>query len=73
VTKTLTIIGCGIHDIPAFYAEINRVFMAGEDWTLGESLDGLDDMPEATMVPLKDASRSRLCGRTLRLPVAAWA
>lgn len=24
--------------------EINRVFMAGEDWTLGESLDGLDDM-----------------------------
>lgn len=44
MTKTLTIIGCGIHDIPAFYAEINRVFMAGEDWTLGESLDGLDDM-----------------------------
>jgi hypothetical protein len=44
VTKTLTIIGRGIHDIPAFYAEINRVFMAGEDWTLGESLDGLDDM-----------------------------
>ena len=44
MTRTLTIIGCGIHDIPAFYAEINRVFMAGEDWTLGESLDGLDDM-----------------------------
>ncbi|RZM35191.1 MAG: ribonuclease inhibitor [Sphingomonas sp.] len=44
MTKTLTIIGCGIHDIASFYAEINRVFMAGEDWRLGESLDGLDDM-----------------------------
>jgi RNAse (barnase) inhibitor barstar len=44
VTKTLTILGSNIHDIPSFYAEINRVFMAGENWALGHSLDALDDL-----------------------------
>ncbi|WP_218585502.1 MULTISPECIES: barstar family protein [Pseudomonas] len=44
MTKTLTLLGSSIHDIPSFYAEINRVFMAGEDWALGHSLDALDDM-----------------------------
>jgi len=44
MTTTLTIAGGDIHDIPSFYAEINRVFMAEEDWKLGESLDALDDM-----------------------------
>ena len=43
-TPILTIVGSAIHDIPSFYAEINRVFMANEDWKLGESLDALDDM-----------------------------
>ncbi|CAM4085336.1 barstar family protein [Bordetella muralis] len=43
-TKTLTLDGNNIHDIPSFYAEINRVFMANEDWQLGPSLDALDDM-----------------------------
>lgn len=36
--------GTRIHDIPSFYAEINRVFMAGVGWTLGDSLDALDDL-----------------------------
>lgn len=44
MTTTLTLAGGDIHDIPSFYAEINRVFMAEEDWKLGESLDALDDM-----------------------------
>jgi RNAse (barnase) inhibitor barstar len=44
LAKTLTILGSNIRDIPSFYAEINRVFMAEEDWTLGHSLDGFDDM-----------------------------
>ena len=44
MTKTLTLVGADIHDIPSLYDEINRVFMAGEDWTLGPSLDALDDM-----------------------------
>lgn len=42
--KVLTIEGSAIDGIASFYAEINRVFMAGEDWTLGPSLDALDDM-----------------------------
>lgn len=41
---SLTIEGEHIHDIASFYAEINRVFMAGEDWQLGHSLDGFDDL-----------------------------
>ena len=44
MTMTLTVIGDNFHDIPSFYAEINRVFMSDEDWTLGPSLDALDDM-----------------------------
>ena len=42
--KILTINGDNIHDIPSFYDEINRVFMAGENWKLGPSLDALNDM-----------------------------
>ena len=34
----------GISDIPSFYAEINRVFMTGEDWQLGHSLDAFNDL-----------------------------
>jgi len=40
----LVLQGSAVSDIPSFYAEINRVFMAGEDWKLGHSLDALDDM-----------------------------
>jgi len=40
----LVLEGSAVQDIPSFYAEINRVFMAGEDWQLGHSLDALDDM-----------------------------
>ncbi|SFW59286.1 Barstar (barnase inhibitor) [Sinomicrobium oceani] len=42
--KNIDIQGRHIHDIPSFYEEINRVFMAGEDWKIGESLDALDDI-----------------------------
>lgn len=41
---TFIIEGRRITDIPSLYVELNRVFMAGEDWTLGASLDALDDM-----------------------------
>ncbi|MDB6454037.1 barstar family protein [Falsirhodobacter sp. 20TX0035] len=40
----LVLEGSRIHDIPGFYDEINRVFMAGEEWRLGQSLDALDDL-----------------------------
>ncbi|MGY0556609.1 MULTISPECIES: barstar family protein [unclassified Lysobacter] len=44
MTSFLTIDGSRIHDIPSFYDEINRVFMTGVDWTLGHSLDALNDL-----------------------------
>lgn len=44
MTTFLQIEGSAIHDIPSLYAEINRVFMAGEAWQLGPSLDALDDL-----------------------------
>lgn len=61
--------GAAIVDIASFYAEINRVFMAGEDWALGESLDALHDMlfggygviagADAVTISWKDMARSR--------------
>lgn len=36
--------GARITDIASLYDELNRVFMVGEDWRLGESLDALHDM-----------------------------
>lgn len=42
--KTLRIDGSAVHDIPSFYDEVNRVFMDGVDWRLGESLDALSDL-----------------------------
>lgn len=36
--------GAAVHDIPSLYDELNRVFMADEDWRLGPSLDALDDL-----------------------------
>ncbi|MCD8030908.1 MAG: barstar family protein [Bacteroides sp.] len=44
MARTFTIEGSRIEDIPSFYKEINRVFMAKEDWKLGESLDAFNDM-----------------------------
>ena len=42
--KTLRLEGSAVHDIPSFYDEVNRVFMVGVDWTLGPSLDALNDL-----------------------------
>ncbi len=36
--------GNNIVDIPSFYREINRVFMHGENWEIGQSLDAFNDM-----------------------------
>jgi RNAse (barnase) inhibitor barstar len=36
--------GAAIVDIPTFYDEINRVFMQGADWQLGNSLDAFNDL-----------------------------
>lgn len=42
--RTLEIDGSRVDGIPSFYRELNRVFMPEEAWTLGESLDALDDL-----------------------------
>lgn len=39
----MAIEGAHIADIASFYAEINRVYMADENWQIG-SLDGFDDL-----------------------------
>lgn len=44
MAQHFTIEGSAIHDIASFYAEINRVFMAGESWQIGPSLDALNDL-----------------------------
>ncbi|PVW06354.1 ribonuclease inhibitor [Microbacterium sp. Gd 4-13] len=41
---TFTIRGAVARSIPSFYDELNRLFMTGEDWKLGPSLDALDDL-----------------------------
>ncbi|MCF2518627.1 ribonuclease inhibitor [Dyadobacter sp. CY351] len=40
----LTIQGSSIQGIASFYTEINRLFMADEEWQIAESLDALDDL-----------------------------
>ena len=42
--RPIVIEGTAIRDIPSFYEEINRVFMADEQWKLGQSLDALSDL-----------------------------
>ncbi|BCA62282.1 hypothetical protein HMP09_1516 [Sphingomonas sp. HMP9] len=44
MTKTFSILGRNIRDIPSFYSEINRVFMIGAEFRLGDSLDALNDL-----------------------------
>lgn len=42
--KEIIIEGSRIHDIAGFYQEINRIFMKDEDWQLGQTLDGFNDL-----------------------------
>jgi hypothetical protein len=60
VTKTLVIVASNVRDIGTFYDEINRVFMAGEDWKLGPSLDALDDMLRGGYGAISGRERVRL-------------
>lgn len=41
---TFELNGDAIDGIASFYAELNRIFMADEDWQLGESLDAFNDL-----------------------------
>ena len=44
MVKQIAINGNSINDIASFYEEINRVFMAGESWIIGHSLDAFNDL-----------------------------
>lgn len=69
--KTLTIIGRNISDIPTFYAEINRVFMAKEDWRLGNSLDALNDLLYGGYGAIKGREQVRIIWRDVAASRAA--
>ncbi|WP_197975577.1 ribonuclease inhibitor [Rhizobium sp. CFBP 8762] len=58
--KHITIDGNRFDDIVGFYAEINRVFMAGEEWQLGQSLDAFNDLLYGSYGALKGADCVRL-------------
>ncbi|MEW2014188.1 MULTISPECIES: barstar family protein [Microbacterium] len=61
--------GARIAGIPDLYAQLNRLFMTGEDWRLGTSLDALDDLlhggygalaeDHSARVVWRDSARSR--------------
>lgn len=44
MTAEFTLDAARFDDIAGFYQEINRVFMADEDWGLAPSLDALNDL-----------------------------
>ncbi|MBO0952539.1 barstar family protein [Fibrella forsythiae] len=44
MVKQIAIDGNRINDIASFYQEINRVFMVGESWMIGPSLDAFNDL-----------------------------
>ncbi|MGD5182337.1 barstar family protein, partial [Xanthomonas citri pv. citri] len=71
MTATLIIDGNAITDIPSFYAEINRVFMADESWTLGESLDALDDLLRGGYGALHDQDEIALAWTNIEASRAA--
>ncbi len=61
--------GRRIGGIPDLYDQLNRLFMTGEDWQLGASLDALDDLlyggygtlaeDDAVRIVWRDAAHSR--------------
>lgn len=71
MTPTLTIDGSTVHDIPSLYAELNRVLMPDEGWTLGESLDALDDLLYGGFGVLDGDSPAQLTWRDHRASRAA--
>jgi RNAse (barnase) inhibitor barstar len=44
MVKQIEVEGNAIQDIASFYEEINRVFMVGENWLIGQSLDAFNDL-----------------------------
>jgi RNAse (barnase) inhibitor barstar len=60
MVKRIVIDGSSIRDIPSFYAEVNRVFMADENWKIGDSLDAFNDLLFGGYGALKEAEHAEL-------------
>lgn len=56
--------GAHIADIASFYTEINKVYMAGENWKIG-SLDGFDDLLYGGFGKLQDAKKHTIIWRDI--------
>lgn len=61
--RVIEIDGSLVHGIPSLYAELNRVFMSDEPWSLGESLDALDDLLYGGFGALHGAESARVVWR----------
>ena len=65
-TVDFTLDAARFDDIAGFYREINRLFMAAEDWQLGESLDALDDLLYGGFGALAGVGQARLIWRGIK-------
>jgi RNAse (barnase) inhibitor barstar len=63
----LIIQGSSIRGIASFYREINRVFMADEDWSIAESLDALDDLLYGGFGAAKGAATLEIIWRDMEI------
>ena len=60
MVKQIEIEGNTINDITSFYEEINRVFMVGESWLIGQSLDAFNDLLFGGYGALQGAESAKL-------------
>lgn len=60
----MAIEGAHIADIASFYAEINRVYMADENWQIG-SLDGFDDLLYGGFGKVQNAKKHTIIWRDI--------
>ncbi|SOD98524.1 barstar family protein [Spirosoma fluviale] len=60
MVKQIEIEGNTINDITSFYKEINRVFMEGESWLIGQSLDAFNDLLFGGYGALQGAESAKL-------------
>lgn len=60
MVRQIKIDGHSINDIASFYEEINRVFMVGEGWMIGHSLDAFDDLLYGSYGALQGAQSAEL-------------
>ena len=71
VGRIFVLEGSHIHDITSFYDEVNRVLMTNEDWTLGASLDALNDLLYGGYGELYEITHTRIVWRDHALARAA--